>query len=48
MFYFAGLAFKNHGILPQDYLQMSMEERAFIAGVDLLTAETKQKEREKR
>lgn len=48
MFYFAGLAFKNHGILPRDYLDMSMEERAFIAGVDLLTAETKQKERGRR
>lgn len=45
MFYFAGLAFKNHGILPMDYLDMPIEERAFIAGVDLLTAETKKKER---
>lgn len=41
MFYFASLAFKNHGILPSDYLEMSVEERAFIAGVDMLLAEMK-------
>lgn len=39
MSYRAYLAFQNHGILPQDYINLSPQTQAFIYATDLHKAE---------
>lgn len=39
MSYRAYLAFKNHGILPHDYMALPQEEQAFLTACDLNEAQ---------